>query len=31
LWLSQNLPRARLVVRDGDGHLGTYDHLVGGT
>ena len=27
LWLSQNLPRARLVVRDGDGHLGTYDHL----
>jgi pimeloyl-ACP methyl ester carboxylesterase len=27
LWLSQNLPRARLVVRDGDGYLGTYDHL----
>ena len=27
LWLSQNLPRARLVVRDGEGHLGPYEHL----
>jgi pimeloyl-ACP methyl ester carboxylesterase len=27
LWLSQNLPRARLVVHDGEGHLGIYDHL----
>ena len=27
LWLSQNLPRARLVVRDGEGHLGIFEHL----
>ena len=27
LWLSQNLPRAQLVLRDGEGHLGIYDHL----
>ena len=27
LWLSQNLPQARLVWRDGEGHLGIYDHL----
>jgi pimeloyl-ACP methyl ester carboxylesterase len=27
LWLSQNLPRARLVLRDGEGHLGIYEHL----
>jgi pimeloyl-ACP methyl ester carboxylesterase len=27
LWLSQNLPRAQLVVRDDEGHWGTWDHL----
>jgi hypothetical protein len=27
LWLSENLPRARLVLRDGEGHLGIYEHL----
>jgi len=27
LWLSQNLPQARLVLRDGEGHLGIYEHL----
>ena len=27
LWLSEHLPRARLVLRDGEGHLGIYDHL----
>ena len=27
LWLSQNLCRARLVVRDGEGHLGFLEHL----
>jgi pimeloyl-ACP methyl ester carboxylesterase len=26
-WLSENLPRARLVLRDGEGHLGIYEHL----
>ena len=27
LCLSQNLPHARLVLRDGEGHLGIYEHL----
>jgi len=27
LWLSANLPSARLAVRDGEGHLGIYEHL----
>ena len=27
LWLSQNLARARLVLRDGEGHLGIFEHL----
>ena len=27
LWLSGNLPRAQLVLRDGEGHLGIYEHL----
>src|SRR5215470_16294514 len=27
LWLSQNLPGARLVVHDGEGHLGIFEHL----
>jgi pimeloyl-ACP methyl ester carboxylesterase len=27
LWLSENLPHARLVLRDGEGHFGIYDHL----
>ena len=27
LWLSRNLPQAQLVLRDGEGHLGIYDHL----
>jgi pimeloyl-ACP methyl ester carboxylesterase len=27
LWLSQNLPQARLVLREGEGHLGIYEHL----
>jgi pimeloyl-ACP methyl ester carboxylesterase len=29
LWLSQHLPRARLVLREGEGHLGIYEHLGG--
>jgi pimeloyl-ACP methyl ester carboxylesterase len=28
-WLSEHLPRARLVVRDGEGHLGILEHLGG--
>jgi pimeloyl-ACP methyl ester carboxylesterase len=28
LWLSQNLPMARLVLRDGEGHLGIFEHLA---
>ncbi len=27
VWLAANLPRARLVVHDGEGHLGIYEHL----
>jgi pimeloyl-ACP methyl ester carboxylesterase len=27
LWLSQNVPDARLVVREGEGHFGIYEHL----
>jgi pimeloyl-ACP methyl ester carboxylesterase len=27
LWLSEHLPLARLVLRDGEGHLGIYEHL----
>ena len=27
LWLSRHLPRARLVLRDGEGHFGIYEHL----
>jgi len=27
LWLSQNLARARLVLRAGEGHLGIFEHL----
>jgi pimeloyl-ACP methyl ester carboxylesterase len=27
VWLSENLPRARLVVYDGEGHLGVFEHL----
>ena len=27
LWLSENLPHARLVLRNGEGHFGIYDHL----
>ena len=27
LWLSENLPRARLVLRDGEGHFGILEHL----
>lgn len=27
LWLSQNLPRARLVMREGEGHFGILEHL----
>jgi pimeloyl-ACP methyl ester carboxylesterase len=26
-WLSEHLPRARFVVRDGEGHLGIFEHL----
>jgi pimeloyl-ACP methyl ester carboxylesterase len=26
-WLSENLPSARLVLREGEGHLGIYEHL----
>jgi len=27
VWLSENLPRARLVVYDREGHLGVFEHL----
>ena len=27
VWLSENLPYARLVVHDGEGHLGIFEHL----
>jgi pimeloyl-ACP methyl ester carboxylesterase len=27
LWLSANLPSAQLILRDGEGHLGIYEHL----
>jgi hypothetical protein len=27
LWLSANLPSARLAVREGEGHFGIYEHL----
>jgi len=27
LWLSQHLPRAQLIVRDGEGHFGIFEHL----
>lgn len=27
LWLSQHLPQAQLVLRDGEGHLGIFEHL----
>ena len=27
VWLSENLPRVRLVVYDGEGHLGVFEHL----
>lgn len=27
LWLAQNLSRARLVVRDGEGHFGIFEHF----
>jgi pimeloyl-ACP methyl ester carboxylesterase len=27
VWLSENLPHARLVVHDGEGHLGIFEHL----
>jgi pimeloyl-ACP methyl ester carboxylesterase len=27
VWLSKNLPHARLTVHDGDGHLGICEHL----
>jgi pimeloyl-ACP methyl ester carboxylesterase len=26
-WLSENLPAARLVVHEGEGHLGIYEHF----
>jgi pimeloyl-ACP methyl ester carboxylesterase len=26
-WLAEHLPDAQLVLRDGEGHLGIYDHL----
>jgi len=26
-WLAENLPSARLIVHDGEGHLGIYEHL----
>jgi pimeloyl-ACP methyl ester carboxylesterase len=26
-WLAEHLPLARLVLRDGEGHFGIYDHL----
>jgi pimeloyl-ACP methyl ester carboxylesterase len=27
VWLAENLPEARLVVHDGEGHLGGFEHL----
>ena len=27
LWLAEHLPSARLVMRDGEGHFGVYEHL----
>jgi hypothetical protein len=27
VWLADYLPYARLVVRDGEGHLGLFEHL----
>ena len=27
VWLSEHLPRVRLVVHDGEGHLGIFEHL----
>ena len=27
LWLAEHLPSARLVMRDGEGHFGIYEHL----
>jgi pimeloyl-ACP methyl ester carboxylesterase len=27
VWLSEHLPQARLVVHEGEGHLGIYEHL----
>jgi pimeloyl-ACP methyl ester carboxylesterase len=27
VWLSEHLPHARLVVHEGEGHLGIYEHL----
>ena len=26
-WLSRNVPDARLVMREGEGHFGIYEHL----
>jgi hypothetical protein len=26
-WLAQNLPSARLVLREGEGHFGPFEHL----
>jgi pimeloyl-ACP methyl ester carboxylesterase len=26
-WLAENLPRARLVMREGEGHFGIVEHL----
>lgn len=28
LWLAQNLPRAQLIMRNGEGHFTMYDHLA---
>ena len=27
VWLAENLPDARLVVHDGEGHLGGFEHF----
>jgi pimeloyl-ACP methyl ester carboxylesterase len=27
VWLSENLPHSRLIVHDGEGHLGIFEHL----
>jgi pimeloyl-ACP methyl ester carboxylesterase len=27
-WQASNLPHATLIVNDGDGHMGIYDHLA---